>query len=530
MPYPWRSFREWVFEEEKLGNVVRAKKPMKAGDYNNLVDIGNGIPGKIPETDLRAFSRYLHTLPGMPIGIVEKPINNRPDIPIVINPWPNRERMLRSAGCENNKEKLAEKFSNFKDPSKKIKSEIVSKGKAPCKEVIIREPDIDLTTCIPRCWVEFNQLCWSPCNDVYAVYDPETKTHNLGCWRTGVCDWENADPTKPMSEERRKKYMYTTLIYMGTTRSDGGAFFQDRYRSKGKSMPCAFSFGLPGDFHIVAASTTSAMHWPEDGDEYEALGGFRGEPIELVESETIPDLMVPAHAEWVVEGEFEPEDFLVPEYGEDIASGYMFGGDSCPFFRVKCITHRKDPWWTFTWSDQGRSHEGPHTGLFRPYEVEVLNHIRRAGYEVKDVGMTTEMATMIVQLPFDGADKPWPNYGKVVGMSAYSNRTKHLGYQTKYVIVVGPDINIDDFKDVFWALNNRVMPVSDSIMIEKGNCEWGDPGGFPGPLGWKTYGEQMIIDATIKVPERYDSYPPVCCPREWEDNAIERMKKELEGK
>lgn len=73
------------------------------------------------------------------------------------------------------------------------------------------------------------------------------------------------------------------------------------------------------------------------------------------------------------------------------------------------------------------------------------------------------------------------------------------------------------------------MPVSDSIMIEKGLCMWGDPGGWPDALGWKAFGEQIRIDATIKVPERYDSWPPRTDPVEWEKAAIGRMKGKVEG-
>ena len=94
MPYPYRTFREWFDEEEKLGNAVRIKKPIKCGDYGSIVDIGNNIPGKMPETEVRAVARYLHSLPGKPMGIIEKPVNNRPDIPVVVNPWPTRETTL----------------------------------------------------------------------------------------------------------------------------------------------------------------------------------------------------------------------------------------------------------------------------------------------------------------------------------------------------------------------------------------------------------------------------------------------------
>ena len=35
-----------------LGNVARIKTPIKCGDYNNIVDIGSGLLGKIPEAEV----------------------------------------------------------------------------------------------------------------------------------------------------------------------------------------------------------------------------------------------------------------------------------------------------------------------------------------------------------------------------------------------------------------------------------------------------------------------------------------------
>ena len=43
------------------------------------------MKGLLPETEMRAVARYLHSLPNKPIGIIEKPIDNRPDIPMVVN-------------------------------------------------------------------------------------------------------------------------------------------------------------------------------------------------------------------------------------------------------------------------------------------------------------------------------------------------------------------------------------------------------------------------------------------------------------
>lgn len=536
MAYPFRSLRQWLEEEDKLGNVLRIHAPIKCGDYGNIVDIGGGIPGKIPETEIRATVRYLHTLPGKPIGILENPANNRPDIPVVLNPWPSRERTLRGLGCS--KQEFCHKLEVVE--ANRIRSVEVPSDRAACKEVVIPEKELDLRKDIPRCWVEFNQVLWSTCNGTIVVHDPRTGNHDLGKVRMGQYEWKDADPSSPFPEERLKRYTFATLIYAGQVSSNAGRYYFREYLSKKTPMPAAFIFGVPTDIHVVAA--LRCFRWPEGGDEYELVGALRGEPLELVASETIPGLKVPADAEWVIEGEFIPEDEKMPPYAEDIASGYMFGGELCPVFKVKCITHRRDPVWdATTFSSSGSSvvpgsrmygsHEGPHTGLqFLNCEPGAINHLRGLGFKVKDVVMIGGgREVVVVQLEVDGADKPAPHYGKRVLMALHGNPAVTIGPVTKYLMVVGPDINPYDFNDVMWAVGTRSMPVSDSVMIEKGMAGWGDPGALPGPLGWKSYGEQMMIDATIKVPERYTSFPPRAEPLEWEEHAVNMLRKRIGG-
>lgn len=532
MPYPYKSTRDWVADEEKLGNVVRIKAPISCGDYSNIVDIGYGIPGKQPQTDVRATVRYLHTLPGKPIGILENPIDNRPDIPVLLNPWPNRERVLRGLGLKS-KDELCQALKEIYDH--RIKPKQVSRDQAPCKEVIIKEDEIDLRTNIPRCWVEFNQVLWSSCNANIVVYDPATKSHDLGKSRTGQYEWIDADPSKPCPEERVKRFAFSTLIHGSQTASNAGRYY-DRCMAEGKPMPAALVFGVPTDINFVAAMR--AYRWPETGDEYELVGALRGEPVDVVPAETIPGLMVPAHAEWIFEGEFLNEEELMPPYAEDIASGYMFGNELCPVFRLKCITHRKNPWWDpTTFSSSGSSagpdagglggHEGPHTGLqfLATCEPQAINFLRSLGMKIKDVVMIGGgREVVVIQTELDGADKPMPHWGKQILMAMHGNPSFAIGPPTKYLIVVGPDINPYDWSDVMWALGTRSMPVSDSIQIEKGLCGWGDPGGLADDKGWKAYGEQIMIDALIKVPERYTSFPLRAEPMGWEEPAIQRIR------
>ena len=537
MASKYRDFREWLREEEVLGNVLRITAPIKCGDPNSIVDavpaevkeewmrvINNpGANGKNMETELKALGRYLHSIPSNPIGIIENPVNNAPGIPIIINPWPTRDRALSMCGCSD-KEEFIQKYKELKNNT--IPPIVVAKDEAPVKEVIVPEDRVDLYE-VPRNWVEFETIPWSPTGgSQFVVFDPETNTHDLGEWRAGFLEWENGDPDKSFSEERRKRDAVVTLIYEGSQESDGGRYYRENYRKKNKPMPAAFA--MCSDPAIIAvAGTRSGLEWPEDGaDEYSVAGGFMGEPVRVVPAETIPGLMVPAHAEWVFEGEFLPEELVIPEYSEGISVGSMLGGHQCPIFRVKCITHRKNPLWCQTWSSNGLDHDGVHRGLTNlVIEADAINYLRQSGYAVKDV-VNYDTETIVVQSAIDGAEKR-PYYGKTLLMATYACPNGYIGIVNKYYIAVGPDINPNDPRDVIWAMNNRSQPVSDSVMIKEGLASWGDPTGKPGPLGWKGYGEQMFIDALIKVPERFSEFAPRTDPVSWELEAIKRMKEKL---
>ena len=541
MPHPWKSMRDWIADEEKRGHVVRFDVPIKAGDPNSIVPavpddvreealrvINNpGATGMAMETELRAAGRYLHSLPDSPMGIIEHPVNNRPDVPIVINPWSSRERILHMCGVKT-KEELCEKVKVLK--TKLIPPKKVARSQAPCKEVIIKGDDVDFYKQCPRNWVEFETIPWSPCGGgQFIVHDAETGTHDLGIWRGGFFEWDNGDPTKPFPEARRKRDMCVAMIYEGQIASDGGTYFREKFRKFNKPMPAAYAMGNEPGIPAISA-IRSGLVWPKDNvDEYAVVGGFNGEAVEVVESETIPGLMVPAHAEYILEGEFLPEDYLVPKYAEGVYQGHLLGNHAMPVFRVKCITHRKKPMWMTTWSGSGINHEGPHSAfadLF--FEVEALNYLRANDHKVKDV-VSYDLETIILQTTVDGMEKT-PHYGKQVLSALYACPHGYIGNGSKYYIAVGPDIDPYNLRDVLWALGTRAQPVSDSIVIQEGLCAWGDPSGLPGPLGWRTYGQQVFIDALIKVPERRTEWEPRTEPRNWELAAVDRIKRRLESK
>lgn len=525
MTYPYKSFEDWLSDEERLGNVLRIETPIKCGDDSSIVPIGNGIPGKQPETEMRAVSRYLHSLPGKPIGVVENPIDNRPDIPVVVNPWPSRQRVLRGMGLATIND-LCRKITDI--PRNRIKPLKMNKTDASCKEAVIFARSVDLRSAIPRVWVEFHQCLWSGFNGTAIIYDPDTGAHSLGKIRVGQYEWQNADPAQPFPEERVKTCMYAAISRGGTRPTNTSRRYL-RNLEQHKPLPGVFVFGSPPDLHVVAALKT--LPWPENGDEYEMLGGFRKEPVEVVQSETIPGLCVPAHSHWVLEGEFLPEGEKLPEFaGDDNFIPYIIGGGVYTVFKVHCITHRRKPLWTASLSSSGGLHgqEGTHSGLAcLNLEAEALNHLRGLGFLVRNVALLAGPLVTVIQLEVDGREKPFPAYGKKVGM-ALAAYGVHIA--TPYIIVVGPDIDPHNGRDVLWAMGMLSKPVADAVV-------WKD--GTPGiemMLGLSSggnpavsNGEQVVIDATTPVPERYAAWRPRSDPPEWEKEAIAKMKKKIEG-
>jgi UbiD family decarboxylase len=114
----------------------------------------------------------------------------------------------------------------------------------------------------------------------------------------------------------------------------------------------------------------------------------------------------------------------------------------------------------------------------------------------------------VIQLSVDGAAKPHPEFGKYV-LHAVWGAAGRWPRTAKILVVVGPDVNPYDIAAVEWAVQTRVQPCSDIIMNRSGQAFVLDPSAPKGPQGFPTTSEQMGIDATIKIPERFRDYADV---------------------
>jgi 4-hydroxy-3-polyprenylbenzoate decarboxylase len=195
---------------------------------------------------------------------------------------------------------------------------IVERANSPCKENIQIGDDVDLYT-FP-----------AP-----MVHEGDGGRY-IGTWDlvvTGTpdCSWQNWGMYRFMIHNRR------WMAGWPQSTSQLALMLKEHFITRKKAMPIALVIGADPNSHLVATA-------PFKPNENEAAfaGALNQAPIQLVKCET-NDLLVPANAEIVIEGEV-PIDQIVPDgpFGEypGYRSGTMAEGIA---FRVKAITYRNNP-------------------------------------------------------------------------------------------------------------------------------------------------------------------------------------------
>jgi UbiD family decarboxylase len=253
-------------------------------------------------------------------------------------------------------------------------------------------------------------------------------------------------------------------------------------------VPAAVCVGQLPVLFLVASTGV-----PWGVGEYDAAGGIRGEPVEVVKSD-LTGLYLPASAEYVLEGEIDPDPHSYrPEgpfgeypgyYSTSIAEDYPK-----PFLRVKRVLHRNNPiFWT---QSVGAIGAGKNTVPSIQISASIwsgLENLRIPG--IKAVYCPPEaggrfMVVVAIQQKY---------YGHAVQVGHAVVATTTGNYRTKICIVVDEDIHPDNMDEVLWAVANR-SDAARSVHVFKGTFgEELDPGV---PSDQRNVNSKLLIDATI---------------------------------
>ncbi|MDR0718705.1 MAG: menaquinone biosynthesis decarboxylase [Treponema sp.] len=332
-----------------------------------------------------------------------------------------------------------------------------------CREVIDDQAGFD-TLPVLSCWPQdggpFLTL------PLVCTEDPETGRRNMGMYRMQIYD-------------KRTAGMHWHI------HKDGAHFFQ-KYRERGERMPVAVALGC--DPAVIYATTAPL---PEGIWEILFAGFLRGKGAEICKA-TLSDLMVPADAEFVLEGYVDPaESRLEGPFGDH--TGFYSLPDEYPVFHLQRITRRKNPVYPATIVGIPPKED---CWMAKATERLFLPLLRQLCPEIIDMAMPFEgvfhnCVIVSIQKRFPGQARKVMNFLWGMGQMMY----------TKCIIIVDEEVNPHNSSEVAWRAFNNVDGRRD-LALNDGPLDALD---HSSPL--PRWGTRIGIDATRKGPDEGHNRP-----------------------
>jgi 4-hydroxy-3-polyprenylbenzoate decarboxylase len=310
-----------------------------------------------------------------------------------------------------------------------IKPLIVETG--PCKENKLLGNEVDLYT-LPAPYIHDGDGgryigTW----DVVVSKDPETGWQNWGMYRFMI---------------HNKRFIVGFPRY----HSHLGMVFHKHYIPRKEPMPIAVVLGASPLDHMVA--TTPYGIGVNEADYAGALGQ---EPVRLVKCET-SDLLVPANAEIVIEGEILP-DKVASEgpFGE--YPGYRTEGIRMGVLcQVKAITYRTSP--ILTMISLGVPPDDSSIAASLTAGIAIKRRLKRHKIPITDVYVPPEGVTHLIVV---GVKKGGMDIARKIGEILTARRA-----DINKIIVVDDDVDVFNFKAVIHALATKCHPMRGIVMEE----------------------------------------------------------------
>jgi len=342
------------------------------------------------------------------------------EIPVVSNLFASRRRIGLMVGLEETE--LVTGWSRV--AARRVKP--APSEQAPVKEVIITGSDVDLRLYpIP---VHFEADAGQYITGgVVVAKEPDTGTANLSFARLQL---KGSDTLGASLHSRGDLWDY-----------------QRQAAELGRPLEVAVSIGLHPAITLAAAARL-----PSGEDELDLAGGLLGQPIPVVQAETV-DLMVPAEAEMVIEGMIDPDAHEDEgPFGE--FTGYASGRSTRNLLRVTAITHRRD----MIYQDIVPGASAEHLNLSKtPRAGNTIEMVKKKFPNVVDMNYpssgTHYHCYVSMKKTMEGSPKQLMML--LFGLEMF----------LKLVIVVDEDIDVYKEEEVMWALATRFQADRDLFTL-----------------------------------------------------------------
>lgn len=380
--------------------------------------------------EMTALLEQLDQRKEYPMMLAEHPTNmlGQPsDFPVLANVFATRQRLADALEFPREDWKLPLALEYARREKLAIDPEVVSKGEAPVKQVIEKGDQIDLRRL------------------------PVVKHFEMDLQPTLTMACAMRDPSEMGSYDASfiKLFPKGPHLAGASIHSPHLERALQAYEDHNQRAPFICILGHHPAFYLGCMGLT-----PYDQDDYQTAGGFLGEPVRLVASETWGDrFMVPADAEIIIEGEIPPgEKEIVDPFG-DVTRQYQ-GQCLRPRVEVTAVTYRKGA----IMQDIFSGHRDHWTIGQLPKEGSIYNTLQRRFGNVS-----------AVHLPYSGCGrlacyvsirKTKEGMGKAVALAALQE-----SWTFNTVVCVDDDIDPYNEEDVIWAVLAYTNPSRDVDLV-----------------------------------------------------------------
>ena len=339
----------------------------------------------------------------------------------------NRRRLAAAFGVAE--DKLGDEYyRRLANPQAVVE---IPSGDAPVHHIKLTGRDVDLTRLPFHPQHAYDGSCYMSSAIDFAI-DPATGRRNIGCRRLSLRNRTECGTNVTAPSDLKR--IYTAAV------------------ARGERLPITFTVGAhPLDF--VAATTRIP------GDELGFIAGFRSEPAAVVKSLT-NDILVPADAEMTLEGYLDERGYVEPEgpFGEYM--GYYGSIHMDPVFHCTAITMRSDV----------LHHTLLHGSAFSMDQTD-SNTITAMRCEAEAM----QILRKVVKEPVAVSSRSFAGGSSGLRVAIRQSREGEARdaikalfegiHRIKHVYIFDEDIDIEDDRQVEWAMGTRFQAHRDLVVL-----------------------------------------------------------------
>ena len=449
-PQAIQDLRDWLSRVEALGELVRVKKPVSRDEEMSAVGYLLAKQATSPAVlfehasgfeDSPIGAKLLWNILGPSLRRIALTLEEPPETPAI--------ELIQCV-----KEKL----------KRRIPPREVARTDAPVYQNTLTGQDIDLNQLpIPRHW-PLDGGRYAGTADAVITRDPDTGYLNIGTYRM-------------MQQGKSEVGLYLSP-------GKDARLHITRAWERDEPIEVAAAWGIDPLFMLVGSQT-----FAKNVSEYEYAGGIKGEPIPVVRG-TTTDLLLPANAEFVIEGVLRPNSVKAEGPFGEFPGYYGRQEAGCPLVEVTALHYRTDPILTNAlMADYPSCEQSGFFSIIRSAKIwEDLDKLGVPG--IKGVYAHPAAAGGFGMTVLSLEQRHAGHAAQALALAA---QVPGGAYYTKWIVAVDEDIEPTDMDQVIWAMASRCNPIEDIDILRNTWSTWLDP--TQNPPARRPYGSKALINA-----------------------------------